>query len=167
MSLKLECLANGNVTQIIMSLKWKCYLPSNWNVTQLIEISLKSECLFNLNVTQIRTSLKLKFHSNCNVTQIGMSFKFECHSNLKTKQIEKVENPKTSKSASIGLILILLFFYHLCHVFPTISLMLVLHIVNSLVIIDLLLFLKRCHKCPQGSDPEKSCFLSDIVQNWP
>ena len=46
-------------------------------------------------------------HSNWNVTQIGIPLKFECHSNWKTKYIEKVVNPKTSKSASIGRILIL------------------------------------------------------------
>ena len=36
-----------------------------------------------------------------------MSLKYECQSNWKTKEVEKVVNPKTSKSASIGQILIL------------------------------------------------------------
>ena len=36
-----------------------------------------------------------------------MLHKMECHSNWKTKEIEKVVNPKTSKSASIGRISIL------------------------------------------------------------
>ena len=57
---------------------------------------------FKLVVTQIEISLKLKCHSNLNVTQIEMSTKFECHLNWKTKMIDKVVNPKTSKSASIG-----------------------------------------------------------------
>ena len=58
-------------------------------------------------------SLKLECHSNWNVTQnwifiqIRVSLKYERHSNFKTKRIEKVVNPKTSKSASIGLILIM------------------------------------------------------------
>ena len=63
----------------------------------------------------------MECHSKWNVTQNGMSLKFECHrnwnfspiliyeyhSNFNTKQIEKVDNPKTSKSASIGRISIL------------------------------------------------------------
>ena len=47
-------------------------------------------------------SLKLECHTNCNVTQIRVSLEYEFNSNWKTKWIEKVVNPKTSKSTSIG-----------------------------------------------------------------
>ena len=102
---KLERQSNWNFTQIGMSLKLEWH--SNQNVPQ-IEMSLKLECHSNWYVTQIEISLKLNCHSNWNVTQIEMSPKFECYSNWKTKLIEKVVNPKTSKSASIGPISILL-----------------------------------------------------------
>ena len=61
-------------------------------------------------------SLKLECHTNLNVTQIRVSLKYECHSNWKTKYIEKVVNPKTSESASIGQISILLYvwLYSVC-----------------------------------------------------
>ena len=52
-------------------------------------------------------SLELEYHTNWIFTQIRVSLKYECHSNWKTKWIEKVVNPQTSKSASIGQILVL------------------------------------------------------------
>ena len=54
-------------------------------------------------------SLKLECQTNWIFTQIRVSLKYECQSNWKTKQIENVVNPKTSKSASIGRISILFF----------------------------------------------------------
>ena len=54
-------------------------------------------------------SLKLEFHPHWNVTQSRVSVKYECHSKFNTKNIEKVVNPKTSKSGSIGQIFILLY----------------------------------------------------------
>ena len=47
-------------------------------------------------------SLKREFHSKWNVTQKGMSLKKECNSTWNVTQIEKDEDPKISKSASIG-----------------------------------------------------------------
>ena len=73
-------------------------------------MSLKMECHLKWNVTQNGISLNMECHSKLNVAQNGMSLKFECHSNWKTKKIEKVVNPKTSNSASIGQISILFFF---------------------------------------------------------
>ena len=131
MSLKLECHLNFNFTQIRMSLKLECHSNFNviqiemqpklnvtwikmsliWNVPEIL-MWLKLECQSNCNVTQIGTSLKLQCQPNWNVTKIGMSLKLKCHSNWKTKYIEKVINPKTISSASIGWILIL--FCYLC-----------------------------------------------------
>ena len=70
-------------------------------------MSIKLECLSNLSVPKIGMSLKLDCHSNWDVTQTGMSLKLECHLNWNATQIGKVVSPKTSKSASIGRILIL------------------------------------------------------------
>ena len=114
MSLKLECHSNWNVTQIGISVELECH--SNQNVTQT-GISLKLESHSNWNVSQFEISLKMKCHSNWNVTQIKKSLKFAFHSNWETKLIEKVVNPKTPKSASIGRILIqfhLLFLLSCC-----------------------------------------------------
>ena len=47
-------------------------------------------------------SVKFECHKNWNSTQFRVSLLYECHSNWKTKDIEKVVNPKTSKSAYIG-----------------------------------------------------------------
>ena len=73
-------------------------------------MSLKFESHTNWNVIKILKTLKLECHLNWIVKQIGMSLKLECHSNWKTNYIEKVVNPKTSKSASVGQILILFFY---------------------------------------------------------
>ena len=108
----MECHSNWRVIKNGTSLKIKCH--SNWYVTQ-IGMSLKFEYLPNLKITKIGMSLKLKYQSNWNVTQFGMSHKLECHSNCKTKLIEKVLNPETSKSASIGRISILFYSIQICY----------------------------------------------------
>ena len=81
MSIKLECHSKWNGIKNGMSLTF-IYLKCN---EILNEISLKLECPSKWNVNQI-------WH----------------HSNWKTKLIRKVVNPKTSKSASLGWLAILL-----------------------------------------------------------
>ena len=68
-------------------------------------MSFKLEQHSNWNVIQIVMSHKLECHTNWNVTQIRVSLKYDGHSNWKIKFIEKVVNPKTSKSATMDLIL--------------------------------------------------------------
>ena len=63
-------------------------------------MSIQIECHSNWNVTQNGISLKMECHPKLNVNKIGMSVKLECHSNWNVT--EKVVNPMTSKSASLG-----------------------------------------------------------------
>ena len=70
-------------------------------------MSIKLKCHANWNVTQNGMSIKMEHNSKWNETHNELSLKFECHLNWKTKYIEKVVNPKTSNSSSLGRISIL------------------------------------------------------------